>query len=75
MDKYIKTPITEEVTAELKSGDYVYIGCILSERVCLMGYRFKNAKKSRDYILEQCYTANRKFKKGEQICRIKTALS
>lgn len=25
MDKYIKTPITEEVTAELKSGDYVYI--------------------------------------------------
>ena len=30
------------------SGDYVYIGCILSERVCLMGDRFKNAKKSRD---------------------------
>lgn len=25
MDKYITTPITEEVTAELKSGDYVYI--------------------------------------------------
>ena len=25
MDKYIKTPITEEVTAGLKSGDYVYI--------------------------------------------------
>ena len=25
MDKYIKTPITEEVTTELKSGDYVYI--------------------------------------------------
>lgn len=25
MDKYIKNPITEEVTAELKSGDYVYI--------------------------------------------------
>lgn len=25
MDKYIKTPITEEVTADLKSGDYVYI--------------------------------------------------
>ncbi len=25
MDKYIKTPITEEVTKELKSGDYVYI--------------------------------------------------
>ena len=25
MDKYIKTPITEEVTKDLKSGDYVYI--------------------------------------------------
>lgn len=25
MDRYIHTPITEEVTAELKSGDYVYI--------------------------------------------------
>lgn len=25
MDKYINTPITEEVTADLKSGDYVYI--------------------------------------------------
>lgn len=25
MEKYITTPITEEVTAELKSGDYVYI--------------------------------------------------
>ena len=25
MDKYINTPITEEVTKELKSGDYVYI--------------------------------------------------
>lgn len=25
MDKHIKTPITEEVTAELKSGDYVYL--------------------------------------------------
>lgn len=25
MDKYIKTPLTEEVTKELKSGDYVYI--------------------------------------------------
>ncbi len=25
MDKYIKTPITEEVTANLKAGDYVYI--------------------------------------------------
>lgn len=25
MDKYIKTPITEEVTADLKSGDYVYL--------------------------------------------------
>lgn len=25
MDKYIKTPITEEVTKELKFGDYVYI--------------------------------------------------
>lgn len=25
MDKYITTPITEEVTADLKSGDYVYI--------------------------------------------------
>lgn len=25
MDKYINTPITEEVTAGLKSGDYVYI--------------------------------------------------
>lgn len=25
MDKYITTPITEEVTAHLKSGDYVYI--------------------------------------------------
>ena len=25
MDKYIKTPITEEVTDTLKSGDYVYI--------------------------------------------------
>ena len=24
-DKYIQTPITEEVTADLKSGDYVYI--------------------------------------------------
>lgn len=25
MDKYITTPITEEITANLKSGDYVYI--------------------------------------------------
>ena len=25
MDKHITTPITEEVTADLKSGDYVYI--------------------------------------------------
>lgn len=25
MDKYINTPITEEVTADLKSGDYVYL--------------------------------------------------
>lgn len=25
MDRHIHTPITEEVTAELKSGDYVYI--------------------------------------------------
>lgn len=25
MEKYIQTPITEEVTADLKSGDYVYI--------------------------------------------------
>ena len=25
MDKYINTPITEEVTADLHSGDYVYI--------------------------------------------------
>ena len=25
MDKYINTPITENVTADLKSGDYVYI--------------------------------------------------
>ena len=25
MDKYINTPITEEVTKELKSGDYAYI--------------------------------------------------
>lgn len=25
MDKYIKTPITEEITRDLKSGDYVYI--------------------------------------------------
>lgn len=25
MDKYITTPITKETTAELKSGDYVYI--------------------------------------------------
>lgn len=25
MDKYINTPITEEITAELKAGDYVYI--------------------------------------------------
>lgn len=25
MDKYITTPITKEVTADLKSGDYVYI--------------------------------------------------
>lgn len=25
MDKYINTPITEAVTADLKSGDYVYI--------------------------------------------------
>lgn len=25
MDKYIKTPITEEITKELKAGDYVYI--------------------------------------------------
>lgn len=25
MDKYIKTPITEEVTKDLKAGDYVYI--------------------------------------------------
>lgn len=25
MDKYITTPITEETTADLKSGDYVYI--------------------------------------------------
>jgi fumarate hydratase subunit beta len=25
MEKYIHTPITEEVTAELKSGDYVYL--------------------------------------------------
>lgn len=25
MDKYIKTPITEEITKELKSGDYIYL--------------------------------------------------
>ena len=25
MDKYITTPITEDVTVDLKSGDYVYI--------------------------------------------------
>lgn len=25
MDKYINTPITEEITADLKAGDYVYI--------------------------------------------------
>ena len=25
MDKYITTPITEEITGDLKSGDYVYI--------------------------------------------------
>ena len=25
MDRYINTPITEEITAELKYGDYVYI--------------------------------------------------
>ena len=25
MDKHITTPITEEVTKDLKSGDYVYI--------------------------------------------------
>lgn len=29
MDKYITTPITEEVTADLKSGDYVYITGII----------------------------------------------
>ncbi len=51
--------------------------CYREGKRCLMRQenRIKNAKKSRDYILEQCYTANRKFKKGEQICRIKTALS
>lgn len=25
MDKHIDTPITEEITADLKAGDYVYI--------------------------------------------------
>ena len=25
MDKHIHTPITEEITADLKAGDYVYI--------------------------------------------------
>ncbi len=25
MDKYVNTPITEKITADLKSGDYVYI--------------------------------------------------
>ncbi len=29
MDKYIKTPITDDVTAELSAGDYVYITGIL----------------------------------------------
>lgn len=33
MDKYITTPITEEITADLKSGDFVYItGTIYSAR-------------------------------------------
>ena len=33
MDKYIKTPITEEVTKDLKFGDYVYIsGTIYTAR-------------------------------------------
>ena len=25
MDKYIKTPITEEITKDMHAGDYVYI--------------------------------------------------
>ena len=25
MDRYIKTPITKEITADLKCGDYVYL--------------------------------------------------
>ena len=29
MDKYIQTPITEEITKNLKSGDYVYITGII----------------------------------------------
>ena len=33
MDKHITTPITEEVTKDLKSGDYVYItGTIYVDR-------------------------------------------
>ena len=33
MDKYIKTPITEEITKELKAGDYVYLtGTIYTAR-------------------------------------------
>ena len=33
MEKYIKTPITEEIISELKAGDYVYItGTIYTAR-------------------------------------------
>ena len=33
MDKYIHTPITEEITKELKAGDYVYLsGTIYTAR-------------------------------------------
>ena len=36
MDKHIHTPITEEITADLKAGDYVYITG--SQRCCTQTY-------------------------------------
>ena len=38
MDQHITTPITEEVTKKLHSGDYVYITGPAAVKLCSMSY-------------------------------------
>ena len=55
MEKHIQTPITEEVTADLKSGDYVYItgtmyvadGCRNQEEILIATFDLDEIAKNR----------------------------